>query len=272
FYFFTIDTSQSNNVWQRGEAQKMLFNNGYQGPKAFITDTVNPYPVNNVSTFEFSMLNCSQFTAAENCGGYWGMGVNLIYMIDSDEEIDGGTIEVSHNGSPFINIIEDPLVEIEYESYSVNDTVLSLGKPGFSGTTYDWQNMNLYFRNYYSEESFDTIILRFTFASDSIQTNKEGWIFGLIDMGGYFESLENLEADKLISVYPNPACDQISVVPLKNCDYSKIQLLSFTGQVLYDNPKFRGDTIDTRQLPDGVYLLKYSDTEYYAVKKVVVHH
>jgi hypothetical protein len=267
FYFFSTDTSQSDNIWQQGVPVKSVFTSGYYGPKAFVTDTLNPYPVNNISSFEYSIINCNAETAAQNCGGYWGTSMQVTYMIHSDDSIDGGTIEISHNGSPFINIIDDPGIEIQGEIYTVNDTIESLGKPGFSGNTDEWKFFYIWFSSFFG---LDTVTLRFTFASDSIQTNKDGWLIGFISMGGEFEGIEKIHYDNLISVYPNPTSDELRVVSAKISDNSRVQILNLQGQVLYDNENFKGDLINIQQLPNGVYLLKYSDSKYFAVKKFVV--
>ncbi len=269
-YFFSLDTSQPNNIWQHGTAQKIILNSGVWGPKAFMTDTINPYPINNVSSFEISILNCSENTAGQYCGDYWYTDIYIAHKFDTDVSIDGGTVEVSHNGSPFVNIIDDTLVNGIGNLYTHNDTVKSLGKPGFSGTMSDWQHIDVDF--YTPSDGFDTITLRFTFASDSIQTNKEGWMIGVVNMEAIFSGINEIQADNLIKVYPNPVAEQLTVVPLKSSDACQIQISDFRGRVLYDNPGYNGEKIDTRKFPDGVYLLKYSDTVNYAVKKIIVKH
>jgi hypothetical protein len=269
-YYFSLDTSQPNNIWQHGNAQKVIFNSGYGGPKALMTDTINPYPVNNISSFEFSLRNCSENTAAQDCSEYVYTYLVITHKFDTDDSIDGGTIEVSHNGSPFVNIIDDPLVNNIGILYTHNDTVKSLGKPGFSGTLSDWQNIHLRFWSV--DDDYDTITFRFTFASDSIQTNKEGWMMGLVEMEGVFTGINEIQADNLIKVYPNPVAEQLTVVPLKSNNACQIQISDFKGRVLYDNPAYNGEKIDTRKFPDGVYLLKYSDNVNYAVKKIIVKH
>src|SRR5690348_2572222 len=46
-----IDTSQANNLWQVGKPSKIVFNSAYSIPSAIVTDTINPYPPNNISSF-----------------------------------------------------------------------------------------------------------------------------------------------------------------------------------------------------------------------------
>ncbi|MBA3683111.1 MAG: hypothetical protein H0W73_18400 [Bacteroidetes bacterium] len=51
-----IQTS-STNIWQIGAPQKTMFNSASTLPKVIITDTINTYPINNVSTFTFAIKN-----------------------------------------------------------------------------------------------------------------------------------------------------------------------------------------------------------------------
>ncbi len=49
-YYIEIDTSQENNLWEYGQAVKDTFNTP-PGDQVLITDSVNPYPPNNISSF-----------------------------------------------------------------------------------------------------------------------------------------------------------------------------------------------------------------------------
>lgn len=269
-YFFSIDASQSNNLWQLGIPTKTVFNTKYWGLKALVTDTINPYPINNISSFQFSMLNCSWMTKG-NCGGYQRLSINIVTKVNSDSTKDGGTIEVSHNGSPFINLINDPLARIYGDIYSANDTIQSMSQPGYSGISNNWKHINVQFLPEMIQP-FDTITLRFTFSSDSIQTNKDGWIIGLIQTGGIFEGIEELQNDNLISISPNPTSNELRIHRTKVSDNSRIQIMNYTGQTLYNKTNFIDETIDTQQLTNGIYLLKYSDTKHFSIKKFVVEH
>lgn len=88
----------------------------------------------------------------------------------------------------------------------------------------------------------------------------------------YVENIPEIQNDNLISISPNPASDELSVHRAIFGDRQKVQVLNHTGQVLFANPNFIGEKIDTRRLPSGIYLLIYSNTQYYTVKKFVVQH
>ena len=276
FFYFYFDTTQSNNIWQVGTPGKTIFNSGYFNPKALVTDTVNPYPVNNISSFQFSVINCSWDNVGNNCGGnYWGPYFSIFHRIESDSGLDGGTIEVSHdNGVTWLNLIQDTINSPYITSgniYTINDTVASLGKPGFSGSA-GWNNIQFNYQPSMIASTFDTITLRFVFASDSIQTNKDGWMIGLVTLEGAFEGIQEIQNNNLISISPNPVSDELKVHLIKPDPTSRIQIVNYTGQVFYDKSDFKTQTINTHYLSNGIYLLKYFDSKYSTAKKIIVHH
>jgi hypothetical protein len=235
-----------------------------------VTDTINPYPINNLSSFQFSILNCDEIVQYE-CGSYQSAFVVISAKIHSESSKDGGTIEVSHNGSPFINIINDPTASVSGAIYSENDTIQSLGKPGYSGISDNWNLLNIDFQPEIVQ-SFSTLTLRFTFSSDSIQTNHDGWLIGVVSTSGMFLNIAEVQNDNLISISPNPTDDELRIYRTKLSNNSTIQILNSTGQVLYQNFHFMGDTIDTKFLADGIYLLNYSEANTFSIKKIIVQH
>ena len=55
---FIIDTvNYPNNVWQIGKPQKTVFDSAYSYPNAIVTDTLNPYPVNDTSVFMIKVVS-----------------------------------------------------------------------------------------------------------------------------------------------------------------------------------------------------------------------
>lgn len=268
-YYIEFDTAQSNNIWQIGQINKSEFNTGYNGPRALVTDTASSYPVNNVSTFQFSVIQCSHYTAAQ-CGYYEGMDIGLSFKIDSDIDIDGGTIEVSHSNGPWINIIEDTLLWFSANDlYTINDTIKSLNKPGFSGTSSDWIYINLFYPSTSSTVN-DTINFRFTFASDSIQDNKDGWMIGEVYFGGAFEGIEEINNNNLISIFPNPVSDMLNIQYNGFNLSNAIQIYDITGKTVFKADNLKENSIDIQNLQNGIYFLKYSNGNEYSFKKFIV--
>lgn len=254
--------SNPNCVWQIGSPSKTIFASAHSVPNAIVTDTVNSYPTNDTSIFTIRHL------AGQGWNWHHTVGIAGYYQVNSDTLTDFGTIEVSpDNGSTWIDVVNDTA----YASviYWVGD------KPTFSGNSNGWQYFmaNFYgLPNLFNVQIGDTIRYRFTFISDSAQTNKDGLMFDDLHFEDYAEGIDEVQNDNLISVSPNPTSEVLQIHRTKVSDKQTIQILNYTGQVLYANANFIGTTIDTRQLANGIYLLKYSDTKSFSIKKFIVQH
>jgi hypothetical protein len=188
--------------------------------------------------------------------------------VSSDTLTDYGTIEFSpDNGTTWIDLINDT-------TYS-SSFWWNLPKPTFSGNSYGWQYFYVNIAGLgpiFGIQNGDTVLFRFTFISDSAQTNKDGLMFDDFQFHDYFEGIEETQDNNLISIYPNPTSDELSIYKTISGAYSRIQILNYTGQILYDVSNFVEEALDIGMLKNGIYLLKYSDNKYFSVKTFVVEH
>ena len=255
--------ANQNNLWQVGTPQKTVFTSAYSSPYAIVTDTINSYPINDTSSFEIVNLAT---------GFGWQMPHTVIlsgyYQVNSDTLTDYGKIEVSpDNGTTWIDIVNDTAYSNYYQWWTV--------KPVLSGNSNGWQQFTVWLAPLgplFNVQYNDTILYRFTFISDSVQTNKDGLMFDDFHFEDWAEGIAEIQNDNLISISPNPTSDELIFHRTKVSTNSKIQILNYSGQVLYNNSNFIGETIDIRQLSNGIYLLKYSDTKNFSIKKFVVQH
>jgi len=81
------------------------------------------------------------------------------------------------------------------------------------------------------------------------------------------------ESEGTISLFPNPAQDEISIlVPAKYRDY-RIELLDIAGRVVLEKEKGSAGTVqhmDVSALNNGIYLLKVSDKQNSEVRKLII--
>ncbi|MBL0311051.1 MAG: T9SS type A sorting domain-containing protein [Bacteroidetes bacterium] len=258
-----IDTvSNLNNIWQVGAPQKPIFTNAYSNPNVIVTDTINPYPINDTSSFTIVNVAGDGFTYPHTA--------SLIgeYSVNSDTLTDFGTIEFSpDNGTSWYDIINDTFI--------TNHINLQQHWISLTGNSNGWQQFYVNLAPLgplFNIQLGDTVLWRFTFISDSIQTNKDGLMFDNLYFEDYVEGIPEIQNDNLISISPNPTSNELRIYKSNVSDSQKVQVLNYRGQVLYDNSNFIGDMIDIRQLPNGIYLLKYAATKYFSVKKFVVQH
>ena len=111
--------------------------------------------------------------------------------------------------------------------------------------------------DYYS----DTIYLRFGFHSDSVETNKEGWIIDDIEIQGYtYYNIETTKSEYLNFLYPNPFHNNVHISSDKNISNSYIQLYDIKGNLILNvfltnsNKNLIIDKL--KHLESGLYIIK----------------
>jgi hypothetical protein len=246
-----LDTS-SSNIWQIGKPQKIIFDSASTFPNAMVTDTINFYPVNNISRFSFKIIPWVT----------WGLlAIQWRQKLDMDLHHDGGIIEYSvDTGNTWTNVFNNPHVWNFYGFQNANRDTLLTGEYALSGTDSSWENIWLCLDM--SWMSFnDSIYFRYTLKSDSINNNKEGWMID--NMMAYITFLhpvkENEKKDYL-NVYPNPTKDIVNIEIQKVRDFhiiENMELYNSAGELVrqWKNipTKF---WFDASKYADGIYFLK----------------
>jgi len=281
YEYIIVDTS-SQNIWQIGEPNKIFFDNAFSITKAIVTDTLDFYPLNNNSHFD---LKIGEF----NYNSYYPFDIfiEIKHKFDTDTLEDGGFITVSYDeGLTWTNIINDTSgfwgITPGNDGYSglnlytENDTLYN-GEFGFSGNSNNWVTTWFAWHILFVRNNIDLIgdemIVRFNFISDSLETNKEGWMIDNIklysvDLGGGIN--DNTTLDFKIS--PNPF-NETAIIELN--DYRKIELSIFDiqGQLLSQNKYFNSQSIiiNRDKLNSGVYFLKIkTDDNFVGIKKLII--
>ena len=262
-FILEIDTiTNPNNIWQIGTPQKGVIANAYSNPNVIITDTINYYPPNDTSVFIFKHIDQGGYSTPHSAefAGY--------YYVNSDSLNDFGTIEISLNqGVSWINLITDTI----YSSYYYWHTP----KPTLTGNSNGWQNFFVSLADLgsvFNVNFGDTILLKFSFISDSITDSLDGLAYDNFQFCDGAEGIEEIKTENLISIYPNPTNGLLYIERNNNSKNASIQIFNSTGQLLYKENSFNAEFIDTEKinLIDGLYLLKYSDGENYTVKQFII--
>ena len=258
------------NLWQIGVPHKVFFNSAYTLPNAIITDTINNYPKNNLSTFE---LIAGQFNAL-----YYPFEIfiDFRHKYDSDTLSDGGFITVSwDNGLSWMNIMTDtshifeitpkyPFAWGNNNLYTA-ESLLNNGEPGFSGHSGDWihSSMAWYFLpvKKHPELIPDTMRLRFNFISDTIEQHREGWMIDqirlyAIDLGSGIQ--EGLAGKTHSWFYPNPV--KTTATFTMNRTYRNVQYEITDSKGILVSKSDLGScdefTFERGSLPPGMYIMR----------------
>ncbi|NOY51948.1 MAG: T9SS type A sorting domain-containing protein [Chlorobi bacterium] len=193
FYRIKIDTnSNQNNIWEIGEPRKNKFSSSISLPNAIITDSVNPYPINDTSSFTITHLT------GDGWNGYPKIDIGGWYYVDSDTLSDYGFVEYSANhGNSWI------LID------SANGNCCTWGatiEPAvFTGNSNGWRHFYYCICSDTILNINDTILYKFTFLSDSIQSNKDGLMFDNLHFEDWAEGVDEFEDQAVTKIFPNPA-------------------------------------------------------------------
>lgn len=255
--------SNPNCIWQIGEPDKTLFTEAYSVPNAIMTDLTNPVPPGNSSSFTLIHPRVR--------GSFHQFTLYFSYELDGDLT-DYGTVEVSPDrGLNWVNILtEDSL----YQIYWIDS------KPSLKGSTYQQRrfaaNMEAWASGYgefphpMDQEAFeDTILIRITYHTDSLPNPHDGWIIDDIFVDDYIGGIDEIQVSNLISVYPNPAGNEIQLTsdePLTG----EVKLYTPTGKCVLSKKLPGYKTINLSSLPNGCYVLKYIDGKRVCAKKIVI--
>lgn len=258
FYRMYLDTvSNQDNVWQIGTPQKTIFTSSFTQPNAIVTDTMNSYPVNDTSSFIIEHYADFGFAPPFNhevlFGGY--------YYVNSDTLTDFGKIEFSpDNGDSWIDL-QDPTYSnvIEWSTEFVT--------PVLTGNSNGWRKFQAEMTQlgpYFDIQLGDTVLYRFSFISDGIQTNKDGLMFDSLFV---FDvppvGLQTIGNESTISIYPNPSVSAINIELNGGfTDISKLIITDNLGRTIKEvliSTNEENISIDISDLPQGIYSINLTN-------------
>jgi hypothetical protein len=255
-----IDTnSNPDNIWQTGHPDKTMFNAAHSDPNAIVTGISGTYPPNDTSSFTIIHIAGSGWATA-----YPKVDIGGWYRVNSDSLTDYGFIDFSPDkGNNWYRADSN-------EGFCTWGAVEEL--PTFTGNSLGWKHFYYCLQVPMPVNYGDTILYRFTFISDQVQTNKDGLMFDDLHFEDLSEGIPEIQNDDLISITPNPVSDKFMIHRTNSAGKERIQMLNCLGQVTLDDPDFSGEPVDVRHLKNGLYLLKYSNSSFFSIQKIIIQH
>lgn len=266
----TIDTA---GIWEIGQPDKTVFDSSYSGINSIVTDLDSLYPTNDTSRFyavfkdEWGGLPTNSLSPL-----YAPFEIDFYHRFITDSISDYGSIEMSlDDGNTWYDILSSE----HNTNWGPNPPYAN--KHFFEGTgdtLFDslavFGNSNGWVHSHFSKDinsiilnetlSPDSIIVRFSFISDSIGEN-EGWQIDNLCMS--MDILSGIRENQSIEtrlIYPNPNNGTFSI--LENSDLGELRIYNLLGEEVYSetNTKNRVST----NLPSGIYVvtIKIADTLY----------
>jgi len=253
-----IDTIHNpSNIWQIGPPNKSVFTNAISNPNVIITDSTNSYPTNDTSSFtiiHIARYGWSLQYPKVDLGGW--------YFVNSDTLTDFGYFDFSADKGNTWYKADSSLGACTWGAVEE--------LPTFTGNSDGWKHFYYCFNTPVQVNMGDTILYRFTFISDSIQTNKDGIMFDNLHFEDWYESIQEIQNDNLISIYPNPVNDKLYININKRSGSEIFQIIDYQGKIVCEKNNLTENYIDVSMLANGIFILKYSDKKYYSIKKFVV--
>jgi len=261
----------SNHTWQIGKPGKSFFNAPHAGVKAILTDTLNSYPVNDTSRFIYVIRNPYTQTCYTSME-FW-------HKYDTDTLTDAGIIEASYNGGSSWVVVNDTSNvspwgsffwwDEDYHStdgrYTAHPVITSGKSDGWILSRFNWQ--------WWIPVKSDTIIslpdslmIRFTFISDPVQSNREGWMIDdILTASAWWQlcsEIPETPARENLRVSPNPFKEQTRFETGNDLADAEINVYNATGYKVRNISHVNGRSVlFTRDhLPPGLYILILSQT------------
>lgn len=243
----------TNNTWQIGKPQKTMFNAAKSAPRVIVTDTINSYPVNDVSSFVFGI-------PLQNSSGNFIYALRWVQKLDLDAGLDGGIVEFSNDKVSWQNAHNNPNSYQFYGFTPASKVTLPSGDYAFSGRDTTWRDLWLCVKSTYAHQN-DTLYFRFSLKSDGTQTNKEGW---MIDNFRFETTIlhpvkEISQLDPVV-VYPNITTGMVNIEMKKLRDsdgIDEIELIDESGRVVERYGKnYTKVVLDISNHKPGLYHLR----------------
>ncbi len=179
-----------------------------------------------------------------------------------------------------MNIINDSLniVTSNINFYTNIDTILG-NTPAFSGHSNGWLHSEFYWFWDCLAKEFpqDSLIVRFIFKSDSIQTNKEGWLIDNIVFNGY-EIIGDISYITLgrekVKLYPHPVKEFFTIeFDNTNNNTFTFEIFDNMGKQIIIKKSIRTNKIKVNKLniSKGIYFYKLYSNEKILTGKILIN-
>ncbi len=262
-FHFQIDTTLINNIWQIGSVSKTGFPASLYGGQAIQTDTLNTYGRSNTSAFMVwsdSIYGIPGTIDSVHSLTFW-------HYYDVDSSSDSCIVQLSKDSGitwlDYATYQSFPMwIDFDYNIPSFFSPYNS-DKFLWSGKSVGWQKVQICF-SYPLPVSPGKRInqgfgFRFLFKSDSVQTNKPGWIIDKINFkhpillsvnGG----VKDYMADGL-SIFPNPSYNGLFEIDFPtNYVTGKFHVYDYLGRNI--KTVALKEQLDLSDLPKGLYSYK----------------
>lgn len=262
-WLYNDTISNPNNIWQIGPPQKTSFSTAYSNPNVIITDTINTYPVNDTSSFIIGHIATLGITMVNQIS-FWAR-----YNVNSDTLTDYGTIEFSpDNGLSWIDLF-NPV----WTCGSCYTSVFGSPATVLSGNSGGWQELYAVIGGLnptYNIQEGDTVLWRFSFRSDGIETFKDGLMYDSIYMiDSPPVGIDNVDGSEDITVYPNPLKSVLNIRMKDDKQDAFAEIFNFLGEKMYSGELNGTAEVNVGEYAAGIYFVRVRWGNNILTKKII---
>jgi len=265
-----FNSSDSTDLWQSGNHSSKIFFGLNGSESAIMTDSVNSYAPNNYSHFDI-LLTWGNYGCVGN------VEVRFLHKIESDSGKDGGFVTYSNDNRATWHSFYD---DYYYNNYNVGfffvgfqnlyypqDSIESSGGfAAFSGTIDTFIETRLEFISYLparmaAENKMmgdDSIWVRFNFVSDSIETNKAGWIIKKLEAVGLYlgSNVQEVNDPKYEVNLSGDHSSQITFEATSDLKFESIDIYDLLGRKMLGKNSIHASTysFDLSSVSRSIYL------------------
>ena len=253
------------NLWQIGKPNKSFFNSSHSGTNAILTDTIYNYPKNDTSSFIYIVPN-PFIRTCNTCMEFW-------HKYEMDTLSDKGIIDASYDGGNSWVLVNDTnqysylfYWSSDYhestDTYSQHKLITSGQSDGWIQSRFCWIWQLMVKKADTIISPPDSLLIRFTFISDSLNKNKDGWMIDdiLVNSAGPGEcsGINEISEENHFSVFPNPLINQSTIQTDIFLNSAKLVIYNSMGQLLKHINNISGQTfiLQRGNLLSGLYYLR----------------
>jgi len=269
-----VDSTVAGNLWQITQPKKLFFTRANSLPNAIVTDSIEPYPTNNISIFKFKSFNTEKSSNRCDSTQWRAMSLAFYHKFDTEQKHSGGYVEISYDGGvTWNNSIKDVNPNLLFIDttcwYKETDTTTGgipcfNGTTGFTGWTSGYQRSTFTWFWQLEPYLWDDIWLRFVFISDSLtNTSHEGWIVDdiMLDFSDYYNGIGEL-TKFVTTLYPMPLIStSIITIDKKMQTPFSMSIYDISGKAVSNEKNINGYAIKINRyyFNPGLYFYRITD-------------
>lgn len=263
-----------HGCWQIGAPQKTILDSAYTTPFALITDTILPYPVEEISYADFSVPVYSY-------GEY--VVLSFRHRMDADPEEAFGWLEYFDPGFDNAWIKVGGTSDWSYgfilwsgDGLETDSTLLFPGgDSAWKYTQVVWHCLGVFQGDLQRDELPDSMRLRFSFQALANTNQRGGWMIDdiVLENYGYCSGLPTIAAPSF-SIMPNPAKDRMMLDLGQEKSYPQVvELLNTFGAIVRsESIRSSRQWIDLSNIPEGMYLVRLRGDPGSRIERIIVQH